>query len=180
MDLPGRRTIFDFGFKVDERIEREEAFLREFHGSFRLKYNRTFPKQNTICADIVLENPSRKFDLLVGNPPWVNFNDLPGTYRENLKSSFIANGLVDDNQLLLLGCARVDFAALVLAVAMKNNLEIRGEGFFFVPLSLFQNDGAHSGFRKYSIGDTTFRPTAIGDFAETAVFVVSRGGGFTR
>jgi len=151
-------------------IEREPAFLREFLESFRLKYNRLFPNQNTICADIVLENPSRKFDLLVGNPPWANFNDLPAAYRESLKSSFIANGLVDDNQLLLLGCARVDFSALVIAVAMKNNLEVRGDGVFFVPLSLFQNDGAHSGFRKYSIGDTTFRPTTIWDFAETAVF----------
>lgn len=152
-------------------IERESAFLREFHESFQFKYRRAFPKQNTICTDIVLENPSRKFDLLVGNPPWANFNDLPSAYREGLKSSFIANGLVDDNQLLLLGCARVDFSALVLAVAMKKNLEAYGEGLFFLPLSLFQNDGAHSGFRRYSIGDTTFRPAEIWAFTETKVFL---------
>ena len=151
-------------------VEREAVFLREFHESFRFKYNRAFPKQNTVCADIVLENPGRKSDLLVGNPPWANFNDLPAAYRESLKSAFIANGLVDDKQLLLLGCARVDFSALVLAVAMKKNLEIRGEGVFFVPLSLFQNDGAHSGFRRYSIGDATFRPTEIWAFTESKVF----------
>ena len=151
-------------------VEREAAFLREFHESFQFKYKRIFPKENTVCADIVLENPGRKFDLLVGNPPWVNFNDLPPGYKEQLKSEFIANGLVADNQLLLLGCARVDFSALVLAVAMKNNLEAHGEGVFFLPLSLFQNDGAHSGFRRYSIGDTTFRPTEIWAFTETKVF----------
>ncbi len=151
-------------------IEREAAFLREFHESFQFKYKRAFPKRNTVCADIVLENPNRKFDVLVGNPPWANFNDLPSPYRESLKSAFIANGLVDDNQLLLLGCARVDFSALVLAVAMKHNLEAHGEGIFFLPLSLFQNDGAHSGFRRYSIGDTTFRPTGIWAFNETKVF----------
>ena len=165
------------GFEVDAAmlarlflIERETAFLREFHESFQFKYKRAFPKQNTVCADIVLENPNRKFDFLVGNPPWANFNDLPPAYRESLKSAFIANGLVDDNQLLLLGCARVDFSALVLAVAMKRNLEARGEGIFFLPLSLFQNDGAHSGFRRYSIGDTTFRPADIWAFTETKVF----------
>jgi len=151
-------------------IERETAFLGEFHESFQFKYKRAFPKQNTVCADIVLENPSRKFDLLVGNPPWANFNDLPTVYRECLKSAFIANELVDDNQLLLLGCARVDFSALVLAVAMKHNLEAHGEGIFFLPLSLFQNDGAHSGFRRYSIGDTTFKPAEIWAFTETKVF----------
>ena len=165
------------GVEVDDEmlariflIEREAAFLREFHESFKFNYKRSFPKQNTALADIVLENPCRKFDLLVGNPPWANFNDLPPTYRESLKGAFIANGLVHDNQLLLLGCARVDFAALVLAVAIKQNLEVRGEGIFFLPLSLFQNDGAHSGFRRYSIGDTTFRPAEIWAFTETKVF----------
>jgi hypothetical protein len=165
------------GMDVDDKmlsrlflIEREPEFLQEFHESFQFKYKRAFPKQNTICADIVLENPGRKFDLLVGNPPWVNFNDLPQAYKEQLKGVFIANGLVDDNQLLLLGCARVDFSALVLAVAMKNNVEAHGEGIFFLPLSLFQNDGAHSGFRRYSIGDTVFRPVEIWAFTETKVF----------
>ena len=165
------------GLDVDDKmlarlflIERESAFLREFQESFRFKYNRTFPKQNTVCADVVLENPRRRFDLLVGNPPWANFNDMPRAYKERLKSAFIANGLVEDNQLLLLGCARVDFSALVIAVVMKQNLETNGEGVFFLPLSLFQNDGAHSGFRRYAIGGTTFRPTAIWDFAVSEVF----------
>ena len=165
------------GIEVDDSmlsrlflIERESAFLREFYESFQLKYNRLFPNQNAVCADIVLENPQRKFDFLAGNPPWVNFNDLPSAYKQRLKSAFIANGLVEDNQLLLLGCARVDFSALVLAVAMKENLEAHGEGVFFLPLSLFQNDGAHSGFRRYAIGGTTFRPTHIWAFTESEVF----------
>jgi hypothetical protein len=151
-------------------VEREAAFLREFHESFWIKYRRVFPERNTVCADIVLENPSRRFDLLVGNPPWANFTDLPLPYRETLKSAFIANRLIDDNQLLLLGCARVDLAALVLSVVMKHNLEPHGTGAFFLPLSLFQGDGAHSGFRRYSIGDATFRPTEIWAFTETKVF----------
>lgn len=151
-------------------VEREAAFLREFHESFRLKYNRAFPEQNTMRADIVLENPRRRFDFLVGNPPWVNFNDLPLAYKERLKSAFIANGLIENNQSLLLGCARVDLSALVLAVALKENLETQGEGVFFLPLSLFQNDGAHSGFRRYAIGGTTFRPAEMWAFTESEVF----------
>lgn len=165
------------GIEVDDRmlsqlflVERESSFLCEFHESFRLKYNRTFPKHNAVCADVILENPHRRFDFLVGNPPWVNFNDLSRAYKERLKSAFIANGMVEDNQLLLLGCARVDLSALVLAVAMKENLEIHGEGVFFLPLSLFQNDGAHSGFRRYAIGGTTFRPAEIWAFTESEVF----------
>jgi hypothetical protein len=129
IDVAGEDEI-----EVDDRmlsriflIERESAFLREFSESFRLKYDRVFPEENTISADLVLETPRRRFDFLVGNPPWVNFSDLPSAYKERLKSAFIANGMVEDNQLLLLGCARVDFSALVLAVAMNENLETHGQ-----------------------------------------------------
>jgi hypothetical protein len=151
-------------------IEREPTFIKEFRDSFELKYSRKFPTNNFTCADIVLENPRHKFDFLVGNPPWVNFNDLPHAYKERLKSAFITNGLIEDNQSLLLGCARVDFSALVLSVAIRENLKHNGQGIFFVPLSLFQNDGAHSGFRRYSVGEIIFRPSAIWNFAESEVF----------
>jgi hypothetical protein len=49
-------------------------------------------------------------------------------------------------------------------------LEAYGEGFFFVPLSLFQSDGAHSGFRRYSVAGTTFTPAEVWDFAVSEVF----------
>ena len=49
-------------------IEREAKFIEDFHLAFRLKYDRDFPKQNTICTDVVLCNPKKKFDILVGNP----------------------------------------------------------------------------------------------------------------
>jgi hypothetical protein len=151
-------------------IEREALFLERFHTSFELKYRCEFPRENSLCADVVLQNPSLKFDVLLGNPPWANFNDLPASYKESLKSAFLEFGLVEDPQSLLLGRARVDFSALVVSVVLNQNLTPHGEAVFFLPLSIFLNDGAHSGFRRYALKDTTFQLSELRDFRETNIF----------
>ena len=151
-------------------IEQDRDFLTDFLSSFRMKYGRDFPSPNALHADLVLDNPRLEFDILVGNPPWINFCDLPVPYRETLKRSFIEYGLVEDRQKLLLGSARVDFAALILSAAFNHNLAKNGEAAFFLPLSLFLNDGAHGGFRRFALKDSTFQVVAVWDFCETRVF----------
>ncbi len=151
-------------------IERESKFIQDFHPAFKLKYGRSFPKKNTICTDIVLHNPRQRFDILIGNPPWANFNDLPAAYKVVLKSVFIQNGLVADTQALLLGSSRVDFSALVVTVTLNLNLKEKGEAFYFLPMSLFLNDGAHSGFRRNAIEGSTFGLIELLDFRESEVF----------
>ncbi|MBI4658538.1 MAG: SAM-dependent DNA methyltransferase [Verrucomicrobia bacterium] len=170
-------VIVEMDIAVDDQmlsrlfvIERETAFLQAFHASFRLKYSREFPRENSLCADVVLRNPGIKFDVLLGNPPWANFNDLPAPYKETLKSAFLEFGLVEDPQSLLLGRARVDFSALVVSVVLNRNLAPHGEAIFFLPLSLFLNDGAHSGFRRYSLNDSTFQLAELWDFKQTRIF----------
>ena len=147
-------------------IERERRFIQEFQSAFRLKYDRDFHEGNTICTDIVLHNPRQRFDILLGNPPWANFNDLPGAYKTVLKSFFIQNGLVADTQAMLLGSSRVDFSALVVTITLNLNLRQKGEAFYFLPMSLFLNDGAHSGFRRNVIDGSTFGLLELLDFRE--------------
>lgn len=151
-------------------IEREGSFLEAFHSSFRLKYSREFPLENSLCTDVVLQNPGLRFDVLLGNPPWANFNDLSAPYKESLKTVFLEFGLIEDPQSLLLGRARVDFSALVVSVVLNLNLAPHGEAVFFLPLSLFLNDGAHSGFRRYALKDSTFQLSELRDFRETNIF----------
>lgn len=151
-------------------IERERRFIQEFQSAFRLKYDRDFHEGNTICTDIVLHNPRQRFDILLGNPPWANFNDLPGAYKTVLKSFFIQNGLVADTQAMLLGSSRVDFSALVVTITLNLNLRQKGEAFYFLPMSLFLNDGAHSGFRRNVIDGSTFGLLELLDFRESDVF----------
>jgi hypothetical protein len=170
-------TAMTIGIEADDEalsrlylIEQQPKFLREFEAGFRLKYQRDFPKRNLIHGDIILSNPKRRFDFLVGNPPWVNFNDLPPGYKEATKPHFLDYGLVPDMQAVLLGSSRVDLAALVIAMVLNENLEHNGEAAFFLPLSLFFNDGAHSGFRKYRLHDSEFRVCQIWDFRGQKIF----------
>jgi len=159
-------------------VERESDFLQAFEAGFQLKYRREFPKRNLIHADIILSNPRRAFDFLVGNPPWVNFSDLSAEYKEATKPHFLAYGLVSDRRAVLLGSSRVDLAALVIAVVLNENLAHNGQAAFFLPLSLFFNDGAHSGFRKYRLRDSEFRVCQIWDFPRRRVFpeILTRAG----
>jgi len=151
-------------------IEQQVKFLKEFRAGFHLKYRREFPEANLIQSDIILSNPKRRFDFLAGNPPWINFNDLPSRYKEAIKPHFLAYGLVPDMQAALLGSSRVDLAALVIAIVLNENLEANGEACFFLPLSLFFNDGAHSGFRRYRLKESVFRVCQIWDFREEKIF----------
>jgi hypothetical protein len=79
---------------------------------------------------------------------------------------------------LLLGSSRVDLAALVIAAVLNENLERNGGAAFFLPLSLFFNDGAHSGFRRYRLADSEFRVRQIWDFREERIFpgILTRAG----
>jgi hypothetical protein len=170
-------TSITAGIEVDDEMlsrlclmEQQPKFLREFETGFRLKYQRDFPKRNLIHADIILSNPKRRFDFLVGNPPWANFNDLPPGYKEATKPHFLGYGLVPDMHAVLLGSSRVDLAALVIAVVLNENLERNSEAAFFLPLSLFFNDGAHSGFRKYRLNGSEFRVCQIWDFRGRKIF----------
>ena len=165
------------GIEVDDVMlsrlflfEADANALEKFRSFFVFKHGKDFPKTNLFQCDIVLHNPRRQFNILVGNPPWANFNDLPNAYKETLKPEFIRRGLVNDLQALLLGSARVDLAALVLSVTLDLNLKQGGEAFFFVPLSLFVGEGAHSGFRKSCLLSPKCELAEVWDFRESQVF----------
>lgn len=151
-------------------FESNAGALDKFRSLFRFKRHQDFPETNLFHRDIILDNPLHQFDILVGNPPWANFNDLPDSYKETLKPEFIRRGLIDDLQALLLGSSRVDLAALVLSVTLDLNLKEGGEAFFFVPLSLFVGEGAHSGFRKSCLLSPNCELAEVWEFRESQVF----------
>jgi hypothetical protein len=118
----------------------------------------------------ILAFGSRSFDILFGNPPWCNFVDLPESYKALVKPLFIEYGLVGNAQNVLLGNSRIDIAALIVQKTIADNLAERGKAVFFLPLSLFLNDGAHGDFRKFTVKGMRYSLSSIYDFENTAVF----------
>jgi hypothetical protein len=151
-------------------IDRQVSHLSTFREIAAREYGINFPAANCLVRDLILNPPDRKFDILVGNPPWANFTDLPNDYKEVLKPYFVAAGLVPNKKQVLLGSSRVDIAALVLKIALGKLLKKHGHGYFFVPLSLFTGGDAHLGFRDYQAQGRDFQVEQVFEFTQTPVF----------
>jgi len=159
-------------------IERLPTHLEQFRENVKREFGVDFPISQIFCQDIITEIHERKYDILVGNPPWANFGDLPTAYKARLKPFFLAEGLVPDRQKTLLGSSRTDIAALVLKVSLGRLLKKNGVGYFYLPTSLFFGDGAHSGFRNYGARGShngvdyrrDFAVDTVYEFTSTEVF----------
>ena len=151
-------------------IEREPAFLRELSRDCRREFGVAFPHENLHAADFLLAPPRLRADVLLGNPPWANFADLPMAEKAALKPLFVRYGLAPDRRRLLLGGSRVDVAALVVVKAVADHLRRDGVAAFFLPLSLLTGDGAHAGFRAYRAAGVEFAVRAVFDFSAVSVF----------
>lgn len=151
-------------------IEKEGYFINQFRQSFFTIFKMDFPESNILNLDIIQNNPKLQFDYIIGNPPWANFNDLDSSIKETLKSFFVGVGLVKNLKDVLLGGSRIDIAALVLYSVFANNTKVGSKCGFFLPISLFLNDGASDSFRNYRIGNIDFCLDQIHDFRNLEVF----------
>jgi hypothetical protein len=160
-ELPVRRL---FG------VEREPELLRQLVRDCRREFDVEFQRENLYCTDFLLDLPRLKSDVLLGNPPWGNFADLPAGEKAALKPLFVRYGLANDRRRLLLGASRVDVAALVVVRAIAENLRPGGAATFFLPLSLLTGDTAHTGFRRYQAAGAQFAVTGVVDFTAIPAF----------
>lgn len=90
-----------------------------------------------------------KFDFVIGNPPWVNWEHLPDFYKKDVKS------VCDDYNLFpftgwkgKLGSAKYDISMVFVYTAMDRYLNENGILSFVITQSIFQSNAGY-GFRKY-------------------------------
>ncbi len=157
-------------------VEMNTMHFNDFFKKMKKKYEIEMPPENYCNNDIFSLNYEQKFDIVLGNPPWQNFNDLPESYKEKIKPLFFLYDLIGNAKDTLLGGSRIDISALVIQKVIEKNLKDRGEAFFFMPLSLLLNDGAHKFFRTYKINNTIYHIDKVFDFNDADIF----GGVATR
>ena len=151
-------------------VELKPEFRVDFLTRIRERYKLDFPSENFITGDYILDVESPVADIIIGNPPWVNFTDLENDYKEKLKPLFRKYALVERGSSTLLGGARVDLSALVIAKAIADGLKSGGDAYFYMPLSLLLNDGAHDAFRKYNINGIEFAIKEVHEQTSAEVF----------
>ncbi|MEM1697904.1 MAG: hypothetical protein QXG48_04550, partial [Thermofilaceae archaeon] len=88
-----------------------------------------------------------RFDYVVGNPPWVNWENLPESYRETSKLLWSQYGLAEVGGRRL-GKVKRDLAMLFLARCFDLYLKPGGKHAFLMPFTVFKTQ-AGAGFRKF-------------------------------
>jgi len=93
-----------------------------------------------------------KVDYVAGNPPWVNWRNLPSEYRVGMIPIWENYGLFSQKGLQArLGGGMDDISVLMTYVSANAYLRNGGKLGFVVTQTLFQSAGGGQGFRSFSL-----------------------------
>lgn len=129
-----------------------------------------------------------QFDLIVGNPPWVNWESLPQEYRDKTAGIWQTYDLFEHTGLRArLGSAKDDISVLMTYVAIDKYLRDKGRLCIVITQTLFKTVGGGEGFRRFRLGTKgkPFKVLQVDDMTElqpfdsatnrTAVFFCQKG-----
>ncbi len=118
-----------------------------------------------------------KVDYVAGNPPWVNWENLPDGYRDAMKPLWEGYNLFTlSGSAGRLGGGKKDISMLFTYSSVDNYLEEGGRLGFVITQSVFKTQGAGDGFRRLRYDrtepKTTWRlkPRIVHDLSATQVF----------
>jgi hypothetical protein len=151
-------------------IEAVEADRQRLFDRIGARYGAQLPEDTIRTADFINADIPGRYDVIAGNPPWINFTDLPSALKVKWGPSFISYGLVTDKREVLLGGSRADVAALIVKKALDGALAEGGRAAFFIPLSMFFNSGANDRFRPFPGSGHGYRVVRLWDFGDEPVF----------
>lgn len=94
------------------------------------------------------------FDFIIGNPPWVNWENLSDSYRVKTRRLWEDCGLFSlTGHAARLGGGKKDLAMLFTYLSIDNYLRNGGRLGFIITQTLFKSKGAGDGFRRFRLGN---------------------------
>lgn len=114
----------------------------------------------------------KKVDYVIGNPPWVDWQNLPEKYRESIQRYWYDYKVFDHKgQKAQLGSAHDDISVLMTYVIMDNFLKDGAKLAFVINQNLLQASGGGDGFRKFMIKERIpVSVKSVNDFVEVEPF----------
>lgn len=111
-------------------------------------------------------------DYIVGNPPWINWRNLPAGYRGEMGSLWAKYGLLTQKGLKArLGAGMDDISVLMTYVSGDMYLKLQGRLGFIVTQTLFQSAGGGQGFRRLQLPNGCFfKVEEVHDFTQFQPF----------
>ncbi len=133
---------------------------------------------NGVWARIIKNNFAPLFlepcHYIVGNPPWVNWTNLPDDYRRSTMPLWQHYGLFPKRESgmdTILGAASYDISMLMTYVAADKYLVTGGKLGFVLPQNLFKTAAAGQGFRRFMLpGNIPIGPLVVEDMVELNPF----------
>ncbi len=122
------------------------------------------------------EGARRDFQVVAGNPPWIGWEALSKGARRRTRALWERHGLFAErggkgSMGAILGKGKKDLAMLATCQAADRFLRDGGRLSFVITRSVFQSEGAGSGFRRFVLGDgTPLRVVSVDDFGRRRVF----------
>lgn len=121
------------------------SLLKLYEKIYKLEYAH---RKNKIWAALLKNSFAPllmgKFDYVLGNPPWINWETLPQRYRDNTRHLWDHYGLLKGSQ----GGIKRDLAMLFVVRCLSLYLEGEGVLSFLVPSTIFKSKTG-AGFRQH-------------------------------
>jgi methylase of polypeptide subunit release factors len=114
-----------------------------------------------------------RFDFVIGNPPWVNWQSLSDSYRDKTWKLWEAYGLFSlSGHAARLGGGKKDLAMLFTYACLDNYVKDNGRLGFIITQTLFKTKGAGDGFRRFQLGEKGdyFKVLQVADLSEIQPF----------
>ncbi len=103
-----------------------------------------------------------QFDYVVGNPPWVNWENLPDGYRQAIAPLWARYEIFPHKGFdAILGKSKDDISVLMIYTVVDKLLKDNGRLGFVITQSVFKTGGGGQGFRRFRIPHTEEKPTPL-------------------
>jgi hypothetical protein len=127
------------------------------------------------ARDAILDPPGGEtaFDFIVGNPPWIAWDNLPDDYREATKSHWQRFGLFSlSGNAARHGGGKKDLSMLVVYATADRYLALAGRLGMVITQTVFQSKGAGDGFRRFRLGadGDPLRVVRVDDLVDVSPF----------
>ena len=128
--------------------------------------------KNGIWARIIKNNFAPLFvgraDFIAGNPPWVNWDALPQTYRQDTAGLWETYKLFPHKGMRArLGSSEDDISILMTYVALDNYLRPSAKLGFVITQTVFQSKGGGQGFRQFKVKEHPICAEKVSDFTRS-------------
>jgi len=109
----------------------------------------------------------RPYSIVVGNPPWISWENLGKSARDRIEEPLKTYGLVEGK--VRVGALKVDSATLSLYLAADHLLEDGGQLGYVITESVFKAKSM-GGFRRFELPDAPLKVRQIDDFTDIQPF----------